>query len=164
MHDFLWEQFSADRNAVYDKLIGALIGLARATEGNDHMLSSTTAMATMDALRAICSGTTDEAVLSALMSRVTEEKRKLVPSCFLCACPCGRTEDYNMANFYAADEKIRSLRSSLLSHVCAIGATSQNPDDEAVCKFLYLGLYAIGMDDWGKEELLPILKEAESIQ
>jgi len=146
-----------------DKLIGSLIGLARATEGNDHLVGDSTAAVTLEGLFATLTGA-DESALHAIMDKVDTEKRRLVPACYTCAASCGRNNNYDMCNLRNANEDIRSLKSLILFGVRGIAAQAYPAAalgyrDDSVHKFLYKGLFAIGRDDWGMEELLPILRE-----
>ena len=153
-----------------DELIGALIGLARATEGNDHMVSDSTAAVVVEGLRATLDREHAETdALQTLIKRADEEKRKLVPSCYQCAAPCGRTNDFDMKKLRHAEEEICALKQRLLDIMretadLAYQAEAQGRKDERVYKVLYKALFAIGMDDWGSEELLPILQEAEEVK
>ena len=151
-----------------DKLTGALIGLARATEGNDDLISSSTDKAVLEGLSAaVTDAGFDDERITALIAQVQEEKRKLVPNCFFCAAPCGRTNDYDMQELRTANEDIRSLKSLILfairgmaayvCHAAALGFT-----DKDVNKFFYKALFAIGTD-WGVNELLHIVMEAGEI-
>jgi len=77
------EHFEENQAQLREKLIGELIGLARATEGNEHMLTPTTAAAVVEGLAAaLPGGCCDAEVLSAILDRVDREKRKLVPACY----------------------------------------------------------------------------------
>ena len=112
-----------DTAQLQDQLTGALIGLARATDGNEHMLSDTTAAAVVEGLFATLTNVNfDNEALRALLARVEEEKRKLVPECFRCASSCGRTEDYALAQLWNADEDIRSLKSLILFGIRGVAA------------------------------------------
>lgn len=152
-----------------DKLIGALIGLARATEGNDFMLTDATGAVTVEGLAATRDdGDFKRDALLTLLKRVEQEKRRLVPECFLCAASCGRTNDYDMANLRNGQPEIRTLKLRILQNIQDIAAGlihAPVPGDRAktVHAFLYKALFAIGREDWGREELLPIALEAERI-
>ena len=160
----------ADIVELQEKLTGALIGLARATEGNDFMLTDATAAVTVEGLAATrMDGDFDRDALLTLLNRVEQEKRRLVPECFLCAASCGRTNDYDMANLRNGQPEIRTLKLRILQNIRDIAAGlfhTPVPGDRAktVHAFLYKALFAIGRDDWGGEELLPIALEAERIQ
>ena len=152
-----------------DQLTGKLIGLARATDSNEHMLSASTAAVVVEALFATLTNVNfDNVALLALMTRVEEEKRKLVPDCFNCVNACGRTEDYDLNNLWNSQEDIRSLKSLILFGIRGVAAYAYHAavlgyKDESIHKFLYKALFAIGMDDWGMEELLPIVLEVGEV-
>ena len=139
-----------------DKLIGALIGLARPTDGNEHLISPSSTAAIVAGLQALSSGETGE---GGLLERLREEKRKMVPDCFTCAAPCGKNKDYDMRNLRNGAEEIRDLKFRLLELLCAL-VPCRSREGEA---FLYKGLIVIGMDDYGLPELIPILREGEQL-
>lgn len=153
-----------DTAELKDKLTGALIGLARATEGNEDLVSSTTDEIVLKGLlAAVANAGSDSETIAALIEQVREEKRKLVPNCFFCAAPCGRTNDYDMQELWTADEDVRSMKSLILfgiggMAVYAYRASGLVCADKDVNRFFYKALFAIGMD-WGKDELLPIVLE-----
>ena len=96
------------------------------------------------------------------------EKRKLVPECYKCASACGRNNDYDMSKLWNADDDIRSLKSLILFGIRGVAAYAYHAavldyKDEAIHKFLYKALFAIGMDDWGMKELLPIVLEVGEV-
>lgn len=151
--------WDADVIQLRDKLTGSLIGLARATDGNAHMITDTTNAAMTEALGAAHGGARQDATaLSALMEKVAAEKQKLVPDCALCAMPCGRTADYDMQGLQEAQESVRLLKFRILS---AAGALADSGRASAFYDLLYKALFSVGMEDWGEEELLPILQEVE---
>ena len=159
----------ADTAELQDKLTGALIGLARATDGNEHMLSASTADVVVEGLFATLTNVNfDNDALLAIWDRVDAEKRKLVPECFKCAASCGRNNDYDMQKLWTAQEDIRSLKSLILFGIRGVAAYAYHAAvlgyrDETIHKFLYKALFAIGMDDWGMEELLPIVLEVGEV-
>ena len=152
-----------------DKLTGRLIGLARATEGNDHLISTATSSLVMEGLASHPARDLSVGYLTGLIQRVEDEKYRMVPDCKYCTSPCGRTNDYDMNNLYNADPEIRSLKTGILEGIRAIGAISHRASlrgyrDDEILNFLYLALFSIGMDDWGEEELLPILQKTEEMR
>ena len=159
----------ADTAKLQDKLTGALIGLARATEGNEHMLSDSTAAVVVEGLFATLTNVNfDNDALLAMLGRVAEEKRKLTPDCFYCACPCGKTNDYDMDNLWNAQEDIRSLKSLILFGIRGVAAYAYHAAvlgyrDETIHRFLYKALVILGLEDWGVEDLLPIVLEVGEV-
>ena len=113
----------ADTAEIQDKLTGSLIGLARATEGNDHLVSDSTAAVIVEGLFATLTNVNfDECALLALIGKVNAEKQKLVPECYKCASSCGRNNDYDMSKLWNADEDIRSLKSLILFGIRGVAA------------------------------------------
>ena len=157
-----------DNSELRDKLIGALIGLARATDGNEDLVSSSTDKVVIEGLlAAVASVSCDKEAITGLIARVQEEKRRLVPNCFGCAAPCGRTGDYDMQELWTADEDVRSLKSLILLSIrgmaeYACHASAPGFDDKDVIRFIYKALFVIGMDQ-GADELLPVVSEAGEV-
>ena len=164
MNDFQSEH-TAGAAGLLDKLTGALIGLARATEGNEDLVSSSTDKAVLEGLSASVSLSSE--MITELIAQVQEEKRKLVPNCFFCAAPCGRTNDYDMQELWTASEEIRSLKTLILLGIrgmaaYACHALSLGYTDKEVNNYFYKALFVIGTD-WGADELLPVALEAGEI-
>lgn len=144
-----------------EELTGALIGIARAVDGNEHLISASTDQIVQEGLSALLHDP-DGGLLAVLIQRVKEEKRRLVPHCFECAAPCGKNNDYDMRRLEEADEEVRSLKLLLLSgiqwmavyarHAAALGRT-----DPEVDRFFYQALFAIGEESFGMRELLPLV-------
>ena len=91
-----------------------------------------------------------------------------MPECYKCASACGRNNDYDMSKLWNADDDIRSLKSLILFGIRGVAAYAYHAavldyKDEAIHMFLYKALFAIGMDDWGMEELLPIVLEVGEV-
>ena len=159
--------------ALQNKLIGDLIGLARATDGNTHLITASTNKLVLDALSATMLHVDADALL-ALIQRVDAEKHIMVPNCFDCASPCGRTSAYDMQNLQNANEEVRALKQLILLGLRGLACDLKSafdaefscdpkpafdaalPDSETML-FFYEALFAVGMDSWGTEELLPVL-------
>lgn len=159
----------AETAQIQDQLTGALIGLARSTEGNEHLVSDSTAAVIVEGLFATLTNVNfDNDALLNILARVDMEKRKLVPECFHCASSCGRNENYEMEKLWNADKDIRSLKSLILFGIRGIAAYAYHAavlgyKDNTIHSFLYKALFAIGRDDWGMEELLPIVMEVGEV-
>lgn len=154
---------------IQDRLTGALIGLARSTEGNEHMLSNSTANVVVEGLFATLTNVNfDNDALLKILERVNIEKQKLVPECGVCTSSCGKNDEFDMNKLWNAQEDIRSLKSLILFGIRGIAAYAYHAavlgySDETIHKFLYKALFAIGMDDWGMDELLPIVLEVGEV-
>ena len=160
---------NADTAEIQDQLTGRLIGLARATDGNEHLISESATAVIVESLFATLTNVNfDNAALERLMDRVEEEKRKMVPDCFTCASPCGKNNDYDINWLWNADEDIRSLKSLILFGIRGMAAYAYHAavlgyHDDTVDRFFYKALIAVGMDDFGMNELLPIVMEVGEV-
>ena len=131
-----------DTAMLQDRLTGALIGLARATENNEHLLTDSTASVVIEGLFATLTNVNfDNDALLRMIERVDEEKRKLVPDCYACTSQCGRNNEYDMAKLWDADEDIRSLKSLILFGIRGIAAYAYHAAvlgcrDETIHRFL----------------------------
>lgn len=100
-----------------ERLLSALIGLARATEGNEELVTEETGQLLFQGLSMVLTeeeNTTDSNeqshLLTELLADIREEKKRLVPNCFDCASPCGRTADYDMREFWDAEKEQIDLK------------------------------------------------------
>ncbi len=158
-----------DTARLQDQLTGALIGLARSTDGNEWALKDSTAAIVVESLFATLTNVNfDNEALQRLIDRVEEEKARLIPDCAVCASPCGKNNDYDMEKLWTADEDIRSLKSLILFGIRGMAAYAYHAavlgyKDEEIHRFLYKALFAVGMDDWGMDELLPIVLEVGEV-
>ena len=146
-----------------DELTGALVGLSRAADNAPDVNEGTWCLMIEGLFTTVTNVSFNEKTLRELIDRVHREKARLVPDCSVCACSCGRTDDYDMAQLWNAQEDIRSLKSLILFGVRGMAAYSHHAmvlgySDEEVNRFLARALFAVG-EDWGMEELLPIVME-----
>ena len=158
----------AETAELQDKLTGALVGLARAAEGNGDMVTKDTDRLIIEGLFATITNVNfNDETISALIDRVHAEKDRLFPSCLRCASVCGRNEDYDMRSIWDGDEDIRSLKSLILFGIRGVAAYAYHASvlgytDEEVNKFFYKALFTIGTD-WGMDELLPVVLEVGEV-
>lgn len=160
---------SADIANLQDKLTGALIGLARATFGNEDKVNRGTHRLLTEGLFATITNVNfDKASLDNLIIRVEKEKQRLVPLCYKCDSVCGRNDEYDMANLWNAEENIRSLKSLILFGIRGIAAYAYHADvlgysDDSVNSFFYKALNVIGTDEITMEILLPVVMEVGEV-
>lgn len=152
-----------DNTQLCERLIGELIGLARATDGSEHLISQSSTSLIQEALAAACRDS-DADALEKLIGRVEEEKRKMVPDCFTCACPCGRTSAYDLARLDREDTDVRSLKMQLLQGIQGMASAAPECSSERLDRFFYTALIIIGMDDFRKDDLLPYVQEMEALK
>ncbi|MDD4689631.1 MAG: hydroxylamine reductase [Eubacteriales bacterium] len=159
----------ADTAGFQDILTGALIELARATEGNENKVSENTDKLILEGLfTTITNVNFNNETIDALISRIDDEKERLAPPCLCCSSACGRNDDYDMKNLWNCDEDIRSLKSLILFGIRGMSAYAYHAmilgyTDPDISKFFYKALLAVGMEDWGMDELLPIVLEVGEI-
>lgn len=144
------------------KLIGALIGLAKAC--NVHLKTENTNSIIIKSLAAIfpLEGNGEE-----LLQRVREEKLAVASDCTTCLAPCGNTDEYNLDELQASNisQTVRDLKFQLLnvSHEIASGMVSYtiNSTEENI-SLLYKALCVVSYDV-GEERVQTVLKELQRI-
>ncbi len=159
----------ADIAGLQDKLTGTLIGLAGAVEGNEGLVTEATDRLVLEGLfTTVTNVNFNNDTISALIQKIWAEKERLVPNCSECLSAGGRNNDYDMNELWDADEDIRSLKSLILFGIRGMAAYVYHADvlgyrDDDINKFFYKALLAVGMKDWGMEELLPIVMEVGEV-
>ena len=141
-----------------EKLVSALIGLVRAMEGNENLVTNDTERLILDALATLYDGSLNKRSLEYFISEIRREKNRLCPACSLCAMPCGRTSDYDMSNLKKNGEEIREKKLEVLSK---IEKTAKHGGKENN-KLLYKALYYIGLDDSSLLSYTLILNELDN--
>lgn len=146
-----------------DELTGALIGLARATNGGTLHTDDTWKIFIEGLFTTVTNVNFHDDTIRELMGRVHEDKEKLAPMCSGCGTPCGKTGDYDLSRLWHADEDIRSLKSLILFGIRGMAAYAYHAmvlgyTDEELNRFFCKALFAVG-EDWSMEELLPIVME-----
>ena len=154
---------NADVAALQDELTGALVGLARSLEGNSEATPETYHLIIECLFTTITNVNFNDKTIKELIDRVHAEKNRLVPDCSGCAAGCGKNDDYYMEKLWNANEDVRSLKSLILFGIRGMAAYAHHAmvlgyTDDEVNKFFLKALFAIG-EDWGMDELLPIVLE-----
>lgn len=152
------------------QLLGKLIGLARATEGNEHKLTDSITDLLLEGLFISHSRSRiSQYDLLDLLNRIEEEKKKLIPDCYQCVEPCGKNNDFDLNDVLEAGLDMRSLKTTLLFGLQDIAVCLYQKEDldykkDTIRMFLCKALYSIGMEAWGVEELLPSIMEMGEIK
>ena len=160
---------SANTARLQDELTGALIGLARAAEGNEPLVTEEMNQLVLEGLfTTVTNVNFNDETLKILIYKIENAKKKLVPNCFTCSGSCGRNDNFDMNTLWTTDEDVRSLKSLILfgirgMAVYAYHASVLGYTDETISKFFYKALFAVGMKDWGMDELLPIVLEVGEV-
>ena len=154
---------TADVAKLQDELTGALIGLARVTDGDAPVNADTWRLMIEGLFTTVTNVSFNEKTIRTLIDQVHEEKARLVPGCSGCGSRCGRNDDYDMNLLWNAQEDIRSLKSLILFGVRGMAAYAHHAmmlgyADEEVNRFFAKALFAVG-EDWDMDALLPIVME-----
>lgn len=153
-------------SGLQDELTGALIGLSRSCS-NNPITVKTTRIILEGLFTTVTNVSFDGNAIRETIRQVREEKEAIVPNCLSCASPCGHNGDYDMASLWNADEDVRSLKSLILFGIRGMAAYAYHAmvlgyEDETVNRFFIKALFAVG-EDWGMDELLPIVMETGEI-
>lgn len=156
----------AETATYQDELTGALIGLARATDGNEPM-ESTDKVVLKGLFTTITNVNFNNDTIKDIIDQIHIEKDKLVPRCLSCGSNCSRNDDYDMKNVWDANEDIRSLKSLILFGIKGMAAYAYHAavlgyNDKTVNEFFYKALIAIG-SEYEVNELLPIVLEVGEV-
>lgn len=160
---------SANTARLQDELTGALIGLARAAEGNEHLVNEEMNQLVLEGLfTTVTNVNFNDETLKILIYKIENAKKKLIPNCFTCSGSCGRNDNFDMNTLWTTDEDVRSLKSLILFGIRGMAAYAYHASvlgytDETISKFFYKALFAVGMKDWGMDELLPIVLEVGEV-
>ena len=154
---------NADVAKLQDDLTGALIGLARAATNVSEVSADIWQLMIEGLFTTVTNVNFNEKTLHEIIDQVHAKKAGLVPNCSACASSCGRSDDYDMAQLWGAQEDIRSLKSLILFGIRGMAAYAHHAmilgyTDDEVNLFFAKALFSIG-EDWGMDELLPIVME-----
>lgn len=115
-------------------LIGELVGLARATDGNEHLINPS-ATAIIRKVLLTHENQLNETTFTHLRDEILTQKRNMVPDCFLCAAPCGKTSAYDLA--FIQDH--RQFKERIITDLTSISVIPE--------ELLYKSLIILGMED-----------------
>ena len=158
-----------------DKLLGALIGLAKSTANTAPVESTLETLVDGLALlyrekENLC--VEDDANNSALncelarmTDRVHEEKFKLVPDCALCQSPCGNTSDYDASLFRESQASNQKLNREIIAGLEKIAYSIRQKKarlslDDDISGLLFRALAVTGFD-WAENDLLELKAEVD---
>ena len=119
-----------------DRLLGALVGLARCTDGSEHLITPELTAFLRHSLSCSSMGISE---WKTLLREAEERKRAMVPDCFLCANPCGRTADYDLKEMEREPKDIQECKRQLLKLLPNAANTCQET-------ILYDALVLLGME------------------
>lgn len=157
---------SASSAKLQDELTGALISLARACS-NTPGTQQTDRLILEGLFTTVTNVNFNDETLQEMIDRIEAEKRRIVPGCASCGSPCGNTDRYDMSRIWNAEEDIRSLKSLLLFGIRGMAAYAYHAmvlgyENAEVNEFMIKALSILG-EDWGMEELLPVVMETGKV-
>ncbi|MDO4587066.1 MAG: hydroxylamine reductase, partial [Planctomycetia bacterium] len=156
----------SDTANLQDKLTGALIGLARACDGNTNPTADTHRLLIEGLFTTITNVSFDNEAIQKQIDKTRKVKLGLVPQCGSSEASCERNDDYDMNKLWEDDEDIRSLKSLILFGLRGMAAYAYHAlmlgyTDDVVSGFFAEGLLAVGKE-LTVEQLLPtVLKVGE---
>ena len=130
-----------------EKLLGELVGLARATEGNEHLITESVTEILAEILIAEVS---DEAQYAAYSGKIDAAKQEMVPDCFHCANPCGRTAALDLKTLENESRQVREAKLAILDAIRTIARSARSRETDLK---LYRGLVPLGLEGYSPEEL-----------
>ena len=139
-----------------DKLIGALIGLARATENNEDLLTDETDTLIIEGLAA-----TSTADVDSFLERIEKERRRLIPNCYECASPCGHNEPFDMAELRLLSEEERSAKLKILEGARSVAARVLASGEREKCGLIRTALLYVGIEGLSVPTLEDIAAELD---
>ena len=131
---------TADVANLQDALTGALIGLARATAGNEKVTKDTWHLMASALFATLTNVNFSAEDIARFTDEVHAETARLVPDCSCCQNPCGHNSDYDMQKLWTAQEDIRSLKSLILFGIRGMAAYAHHAfvlgyEDEEIGRF-----------------------------
>ena len=138
-----------------NRLLGELIGSARATDGNEHLINPAATAVVIKCLAAAES--LNPSALGELLGQVEEEKRNMVPDCFLCAHPCGKNSAYDMSLLQEEEPEHRDIKEKLLSELQKLAAKGWAEDE----RLYYQTLIAVGIAGIDLQILESLLRQIQ---
>ena len=137
-----------------EKLLGELVGLARATDGNEHLITESVTAAVAEILREdiYC-----EAQYVAYSHKIDAAKREMVPDCFLCANPCGRTAALDLKTLEREPRQVQEAKFAILDRIRILSASERSRQTDLK---LYRGLVILGLEGYSPEELTALYESS----
>lgn len=140
-----------------DKLTGVLIGLARATFGNEDII-------TPDTYPTIIKGlTAGEEEIDRMVETVQREKYRIVPDCAVCTVKCGRNEDFDMAQLESEPPAEKKAKLTLLETAVKLAHCVSDGNDSRANSFFTKALMMTGTAELPAEFILPAIEEGQRL-
>lgn len=158
----------SDREELVVSLIGAMIGLARSTEGNVNRPAGTTHNALLSAMYCALPGmAVAERQMEDQIRTLHREKERLVPRCTDCEKACGRNDDFDLYLLGELEPELTAAKDALLFGLLALEPLLRGyPQDDSyseVMEFLYKGFFFVGYE-CEKDQIILVLAELEKMR
>lgn len=137
------------------KLLGALVGIARSLDGGNE--TPETSFLLSEGILALKNGKAHE-----IQKRLAAEKEKLVPDCFHCQNPCGKTFDLDFAELERQSGALFELKILLLEKLTEYAEKKKETNTPPSLAFLGEMLFSIGYEFFTEEALKEKIKKAEN--
>ncbi len=137
-----------------ERLLGELVGLARATDGNTHLITQSITEIIAEILR---TAVRSEAQYAAYSSRIDSAKWEMVPDCYLCANPCGRTAALDLKILEGESRQIRESKFAILNEIRTLAGSERSRKTDLK---LYRGLVILGLEGYSAEELTALFESS----
>lgn len=135
-----------------EKLLGELVGLARATDGNEHLITESVTDIVAEILRA---DVRSDVQYAAYSGKIDEAKREMVPDCFHCVNPCSRTAALDLKVLEGESRQIQETKFAILSEIRTLAASERSRETDLK---LYRGLVILGLEGYSPEELTALFE------
>ena len=122
-----------------EHLVGALIGLARVTDGNPHLLTPRVREVLRSGL-ALCQREPD--TCDRQIPAIHAMKAQLAPDCARCTHPCGKNDDFDLSLLSQDPEKERKIKLDLLDR--AMEKAKSGPCDALPNVLIGIGILNFG--------------------
>ena len=151
---------TSDVADLQDKLVGALIGLARAMEENEPT-EETNRLMIEGLFTTLTNVNFNRESIQQKIDEVHRVKDEIMKDCRTCKNQCGKAEDYDMNEIWHADEDTRSLKSLVVFGLKGMAAYAYHSMvhghmDKEINAFFYEALAKISYD-FSNEELLALV-------
>lgn len=149
----------SDTAALQDKLTGIMIGLAVSALKKPELITADTDRLVIEGLfTTVTNVNFNNETVEAMNEKIRSEAKKF--------SRCSRCYDVN--KIWEGNEDIRSLKSLILFGIRGMAAYAYHAEvlgyrDEAVNRFFYKALAALGNDKYATDELLPMVMEVGEI-
>lgn len=140
-------------NVWKEKLLGELVGLARATDGNEHLI---TEPVTLIIAEILCANVLSEAQYAEYTAKIDAAKQEMVPDCFHCANPCGRTAALDLKTLDEESQQVKQAKISILDEIRNLAGSERSHEMDLM---LYRGLVILGLEGYSAEELTALFTD-----